>query len=40
MIDINIDRLFYFESNNKKHIVCMCLNILFRTITFVRSTID
>jgi hypothetical protein len=30
MTDINIDRLFYFESNDKKRSVRMCLSILFR----------
>jgi len=34
MTDINLDQLFYFESNNKKRILCMCLNILFEMEIF------
>jgi hypothetical protein len=34
MTDINIDRLFYFESNDKKRIVRTCLSILFRMEIF------
>jgi hypothetical protein len=30
MTDINIDRLFYFESNDTKRLVRRCLSILFR----------
>jgi hypothetical protein len=34
MIDINIDRLFYFDANDNKHIICMCLSILFQMKIF------